>query len=66
MKQCETYFKDEFSKKGKNRKNIVFAGDSNINFLDFETNKNVQDFLNLMFCYNMVPLTNKPARVTRH
>ena len=66
MKQCETYFKDVFSKNGKNLKNIVLAGDFNINFLDFETNKNMQDFLNLMFCYNMIPLTNKPTRVARH
>ena len=65
MKQSETYFKDVFSKNGKNRKNIVLAGDFNISFLDFETNKNVQDFINLIFCYNMIPLTNKPARVTR-
>ena len=66
MKQCETHFKDLFSKNGKNMKNIVLAGDFNINFLDFETNKNVQDILNLMFRYNMIPLTNKPTRVTRH
>ena len=65
-KQCETDFKDVFSKHGKNLKNIVLAGDFNINFIDFETNKNVQDSLNLMFCYNMIPLTNKPTRVTRH
>ena len=66
MKQCETYFKDVFSKNGKNLKNIVLAGDFNFNFLDFETKKNVQDFLNVMFHYNMIPLTNKPTRVTRH
>ena len=66
MKQCENYFKDVFSKNGKNLKNIVHARDFNINFLDFETNKNVEDFLNLMFRYNMIPLTNKPTRVTRH
>ena len=66
MKQCETYFKDVFSKNGKNLKNIVLAGDFNINFLDFETNKNVQDFLNLMFPYKMIPLTSKSTRVTRH
>ena len=59
MKQCETYFKDVFSKNDKNLKNIVLAGDFNINVLDFETNKNVQNFLNLMFHYNMIPLTNK-------
>ena len=66
MKQCETYFKDVFSKNDKNLKNIVLAGDFNFNFLDFETKKNVQDFLNVMFHYNMIPLTNKPTRVTRH
>ena len=37
-----------------------------MNFLDFETNKKVQGFLNLMFHYNMIPLENKTRRVTRH
>ena len=46
--------------------NIVLAGDSNSNFLDFETNEKGQDFLNLMFCYNLISLTKKPTRVTRH
>ena len=46
-------------------KNIILAGDFNINFLDFQTNKNVQEFLNLMF-RNMIPLTNKPTWVARH
>ena len=59
----KTYFQ---KKKGKNLKNIVLAGDFNINFLDFETNKKVQDFLSLMLRYNMIPLTNKPTRVTIH
>ena len=66
MKQCETHFKDIFSKNGKNLKNIVLAGDFNITFLDFETNIKKQDFLNLMFRYSTIPLTNKPTRVTRH
>ena len=59
MKQFETHFKDVSSKHSKNLKNIVLAGDFNINFLDFETNKKVQDFLNLMFCYNMICLTKE-------
>ena len=66
MKQCETHFKEIFSKNSKNLKNIVLAGDFNINFLYFETSENVQDFLNLMFRYNMIPFRNKPTRVTRH
>ena len=66
IKQFETHFKDLFLENDKNLKTIVFAGDFNINFLDFQTNKNVQDFLNFMFRYNMIPLTNKPTRVTKH
>ena len=64
MKQCETHVKDIFSKIGKNLKNIVLVGD--FNFFDFETNKKLQDFLNLMFRYNMIILTNKVTRVIRH
>ena len=41
MKQCDTHFKNLFSKNGKNLKNIVLSEDLNINFLDFETNKRV-------------------------
>ena len=66
MKQCETHFKDTFSKNGKNLQNIVLVGDFNFNFLDFETSKSVQDFLNLTFCNNVIPLTNKLTRATRH
>ena len=68
MKQCETHFKDLFSKNGKNLKNIVHAGDFNINFQTNKTkaNENVKDFLSLMLGYNMIPLTNKPTRVTKH
>lgn len=35
-------------------KNILLAGNVNINFSDFKANKNVQDFLNLLFGYNMI------------
>ena len=63
MKQCETHFKNIFPKNWKNLKNKVLAGDFNINFLDFETNENVQDFLNLMFYCINIPLTNKSIRV---
>ena len=65
MKQCKTHFKDIFSKNGKILRNIVLAEDFNINFLDFEASKNVQNFLNLMFCCNMIPLINRPTWVTR-
>ena len=43
---------------------MIFAGDFNINVLDFEQNKNVQNFVNLMFQFGLVPTINKPTRVT--
>ena len=40
------------------------AGDFNINLLHFEQNKKVQNFINLMFQFGLVPTTNKP-KVTK-
>ena len=48
----------------KTSKNIIFAGDLNINLLGFESNKNVQHFLSSMLQYNLIPNTNRPTRVT--
>ena len=36
-----------------------------MNLLDFDSNKKVKNFLNLMFRYNMIPSINKPTRVTK-
>ena len=66
MKQFETDFKDIFSKSSKNLKKYSTSRRFHYNVLDFETNKKVQDFINLMFHCNMIPSTNKPTRVTRH
>ena len=42
------------------------AGDFNMKLLDFEQNKKVQNFLNIMFGHSMMPVINKPARVTKN
>ena len=47
-------------------RNIIFAGDLNINVLDYECNKKVKHFMSSMFQYNMIPSINKPARVLRN
>ena len=47
-------------------KTLIFAGDLNINVLDYESNKKVQHFLSSMFQYNMIPTINKPTLVTRN
>ena len=48
------------------KKEILITGDFNINLLDYENNKKVQSFVNLMFRCGMVPAINKPTRVTRY
>ena len=50
----------------KTSKNIVLAGDLNINVLNYGSNKKVQNFLINTFQYNMIPTINKPTRVTRN
>lgn len=45
---------------------LVPIGDFNINLLDFDKNKIVECFVNLMFQFGMIITINKPTRVTRH
>ena len=42
------------------------ADDFNMNLLDFKQNKKVQNFLNIMFGHSMMPVINKPTRVTKN
>ena len=41
-------------------------GGFNMNLLDFKQNKKVQGFLNTMFGHSMMPIINKPVRVTKN
>ena len=65
-KISEQYCKDLFSKNSKNLKNMILAGDFNINVLDYEQSKKVQSFFNLMYQYNMIPTINKPTRIRKN
>ena len=47
------------------RQDIILAGDFNINLLDFDVNKKVNFFVNLMFRFGIILIINKPKRVTR-
>ena len=39
------------------------TGNLNMNLLDFEQNKKVQNFLSIMFGHSMMPVINKPTHV---
>ena len=43
---------------------MILAGDFNINVLDFEQKKKIQNFGNFMFQFGLVPTINKPTRMT--
>ena len=40
------------------------AGDFKLNVLDHDNCRKVQNFLNLLYQNNMIPIINKPTRVT--
>ena len=61
IETCENYFKNLFDTVSKH---ILLVDDFNLNVLDFENNKKVQNFMNLMFRYGMIPTINKPTLVT--
>ena len=64
VETCGNYFKSLFAKNYAVNTDIVLAGDFNLNVLDFENNKKVQNFKNLVFRYGMIRIINKPIRVT--
>ena len=63
---CKTFFKKILSESAAVSKTFFLAGDFNINLLNFETNKKIQSFVNLMLEFSMIPTINKPASVTKH
>ena len=65
-KEPENYFKNALSERDISQKDVILAGDFNIDLLDFDANKKVQNFVNLMFCFGKIPAINKPTRVARH
>ena len=66
MTVFEKFCEKLLSANDKTSKKIFFAGDLNINVLDYESNKKVKHFLSSMFQYNMIPTINRPTRVTRN
>ena len=42
------------------------AEDLNLNLIDYQSNTKVRDFVNLIFQDSLVPIANKPTRVTKN
>ena len=61
---CEDYFQSILSNNSIKNKIVILAGDFAINVLEFEQNKKVHNFVNLMFQFGLVPAINKATKVT--
>ena len=64
MEACKNYFQSILSNNSVRNKTVILARDFNINVLNFEQDKKVQNFVNLMFQFDLVPTINKPTIVT--
>ena len=58
-------------KKNMNNVNVTrmpcyLMGDTNINVINHTTHKETSDYLDLMYSYGLVPVINRPTRVTDH
>ena len=51
----EKHMKSILSKNDVTKKEVILMVDFNINLLEFDKNKRVQSFLNLMFQFSMIP-----------
>ena len=47
-------------------KTCFLVGDLNLNLIDYQSNAKVRDFVNLIFQHSLVPMVNKPTRVTKN
>ena len=60
----ENFLKDVFNKTKNSNKKLLRAGDFNVNLLDYEKRKKVQEFLNHIYEDSMIPTSNKLTRVS--
>ena len=64
IKPFKKFIKNIMLKIERSNKPVYLVGDFNLNILDYEINKRVKNFFNLIFQYSLIPIINKPTRVT--
>ena len=50
----------------KRKQHVYIIGDVNINFLKYNEHANTEDYLNMLYSNNFLPLITKPNRLTDH
>ena len=69
MQQCEfidEYLKPLSEKLISENKEVILLGDFNIDLLKCDSNKNVSDFLDIIYSTNFLPNITSPTRLTSH
>ena len=61
LKQFKQHLNKTVSTNDISKKEVIIAGNFNMNLLDFEQNKKVQNLVNIMFGLSMIPIINKPT-----
>ena len=65
IKPFKAHLKQIFEKYSRGNKKMFFLGDYNLNCLDYQNNTKVRNFFDILFSYGMIPIINKPTRVTK-
>ena len=65
LKEFKNSLKPIFDNIRRNNKDLYLVWDFNINVLDYESNVKVNNFVNFAFQNSLIPLVNKPTRITR-
>ena len=66
VKSFKKHIAHIIDKASKEKKKILLVGDFNINSLDYSINYNVKNFIDFMFSKGVIPLVNRPTRVTKN
>ena len=62
--EFEKYMKDFTNKVKNNVKDLYIVGDMNLRLLDHSTRSKVKEYLNIVFQNLLIPMINKPTRVS--
>ena len=64
--EFEAYLNTFLAKYKTTDKTCFLVGDLNLNLIDYQSNAKFRDFVNLIFQHSLVPIVNKPTRVTKN
>ena len=60
----DEYLKPLSEKLNSENSEVILLGDFNIDLLKYDSNKNVSDFLDIIYFTNLVPNITSPTRLT--